>query len=382
MRRMLDEMTESYLARRGKTQFCDKSLGSARAADLLVRIYPQAKFLCLYRHPMDVIRSGLDACPWGLTGYGFEPYAGGSPGNSVLALARYWLDNAMAIAAVERRYPDRCYRVRYEDLVENPDAVMLEAYEFIGVRPAPGVAQACFSRDRELFGPADHKIWATSTIHGDSVGSGESVPAERIPPPIAAPINDLMDRLGYVRIGDDWGTAGRPADPRLPGTVRGTAAPPGALAGGAPADEPGALHASLRAGLEAVDEQFATRWESCATRKVEVVHRATISGGSESRWLVDIDARTVTEADVPADDVDWSIVGSASTWQAVLAGQSNLFAALRHCDLRYCSPYEDSLPIRQRRVMMLADLLGLSSWRAADAPRQDTADRTAVPVPQ
>ena len=25
-----------------------------------------AKFICLHRHPMDVIASGIEACPWGL----------------------------------------------------------------------------------------------------------------------------------------------------------------------------------------------------------------------------------------------------------------------------------------------------------------------------
>jgi hypothetical protein len=384
MRRMLDEMTGSYLARRGKSRFCDKSLGSARCADLLARIYPGAKFLCLYRHPMDMIRSGLDACPWGLSGYGFEPYLGSS-GNSVQALARYWLDNALAIAAAEQRYPERSYRIRYEDLVENPEEVMREVYAFIGVRPAPGVTRTCFSHDREPFGPADHKIWATSMIHGDSVGSGESVPAELIAAPIAASINDLLDRLGYTRIGADWGTAGKPADPRLPGTVRGPAAVPGAAAGSAPADEPGMLPASLRAGLEAADDQFTRRWEPCATGRFEVVSRTAVAGDSELRWLVDIAARTITEEDVPIDDVDWSIVGSASAWKAVIAGQTNLLAATRRCDLRYCSLDEDSIPIRQTRVMMLADLLGLSSWGDTDPAWRDTthhaADRTAAPVP-
>ncbi len=38
IRRMLDEMTWSYLERRGKRLFCDKSLGSARHADLLRQI--------------------------------------------------------------------------------------------------------------------------------------------------------------------------------------------------------------------------------------------------------------------------------------------------------------------------------------------------------
>src|SRR5579859_7922712 len=65
IQRMLDEMTGSYLARRGKRVFCDKSLGSAPHAGLLRQIYPRARFVCLYRHPMDMIGSGLEACLFG-----------------------------------------------------------------------------------------------------------------------------------------------------------------------------------------------------------------------------------------------------------------------------------------------------------------------------
>src|SRR5215469_17608838 len=32
-------------------------------APLLARVYPQARFVCMYRHPMDVIASGVEACP-------------------------------------------------------------------------------------------------------------------------------------------------------------------------------------------------------------------------------------------------------------------------------------------------------------------------------
>ena len=105
MRRTLDEMTGSYLARHGKKRYCDKSLGTARMAELLVRVYPGAKFLCLYRHPMDVIASGLEACPYGLQGYGFDPYIAATPGNAVWALARFWADNVSAIRAAEQQYP-------------------------------------------------------------------------------------------------------------------------------------------------------------------------------------------------------------------------------------------------------------------------------------
>ena len=215
---MLDEMTGSYLARRGKRRFCDKSLGSARYADLLTQIYPGARFVCLYRHPMDVIRSGLEACPWGLNGYGFDQYIAGSPGNAVLALARYWLDNATLIAAVEEAHPGRCHRVRYEDLVGDPEEVMREVVRVPRRRGRRrGSRGRASAGERERFGPADHKIWATSPISADSVGRGESVPAGLIPPQVTAAINELAGELGYLPVDADWGTPGRAADPARSG---------------------------------------------------------------------------------------------------------------------------------------------------------------------
>jgi hypothetical protein len=376
IRRMLDEMTGSYLARRDKRLFCDKSLGSAQFADLLTQIYPGARFLCLYRHPMDVIRSGLDACPWGLTGYGFDNYIVGSPGNAVLALARYWLENATLINRVEQAKPQRCHRIRYEDLVQDPEDVMRDVYEFIGVRPAPGVAQACFSGDRERFGPADHKIWATSKISGDSVGRGESVPAGLILPPVTAAINELAATLGYLPVDADWGAPGRAADPRIPDTIRGRAQ----QSGHAPRSD--ALEECLRSRMEGADGRFESQWETCATEKFLIVSR-TATGG-ETQWLVDAAAGTITVEedadDSQADDdgadddnVTWSILGSPETWEAVLSGQLNLHAALRHNDLRYCPAGTDSPLHSQTRIAMLTNLLGLGAWARAGAARQETA---------
>jgi hypothetical protein len=377
IRRMLDEMTGSYLERRGKRLFCDKSLGSARFADLLTQIYPGARFLCLYRHPMDVIRSGLDACPWGLNGYGFDQYIVESPGNSVLALARYWLDHATLIHEVEMTQPERCHRIRYEDLVEKPEEIMREVYEFIGVQPAPGVARACFSPDRERFGPADHKIWATSEISGDSVGRGESVPVGLIAPPVTAAINELTMKLGYLPVDEGWGTPGHTVDPRVPDAIRALAA---AISGGDPAPESKALEERVRSRIEEADERLADQWKSCAAEKFLIVSRTAT--GRETQWVVDAAVRTITlentaddsETDDPGmdeDDVTWSILGSPQAWEAVLSGQLNLHTALRRNDLRYCPADAASQVISQTRITMLADLLGLGAWARADATGRD-----------
>ena len=262
---------------------------------------------------------------------------------------------------------------------------MREVYEFIGVLPAPGVTRACFSRDRERFGPADHKIWATSEISADSVGRGESVPAGLIVPQVTAAINELAGALGYLAVDSDWGTPGRAADPRVPHTTRGPATPSGGAAPGS-----GALEECLRSRIESTDGWFASQWEMCAAEKFLIVSR-TATGGGETQWLVDIDTRTITvedgadesEADdddgKEDDDVTWSILGSPQTWDAVLGGQLNLHAALRNNDLRYCPAGADNPVVSQTRITMFADLLGLGAWARVAAARQDTAAVSSCP---
>jgi Sulfotransferase family len=372
VRQTMDAMTNSYLARRGKKRYCDKSLGAARFAPLLLRVYPEARFLCLYRHPMDVIASGIEACPWGLSGYGFDAYIAGTPGNAVWALARFWVDSAGVTMAAEEQFAESCHRVRYEDLVTDPEQVAAGVFEFLGVAQQPGISARCFSPERERFGPADYKIWHTSQVTADSVGRGWSVPAGMIPPPVTAMMRELTDKLGYLPVDEKWGTAAVPADLRVtsddsPAAAEGapgSALPQAALVGDA-----------LRAGLSRVDDRFARRWYPRAGESFTAVVTppAGAGGGRESRWRVDMAARTVTGVTAPlggddgdGDDTAWDIVGSAGAWQAVLAGQVNLGVAMRRCELRYCETSEAGPVAADARIGMLADMLGLGpSWWSA-----------------
>ena len=381
IRQTMDRMVGSYLARRGKKRYCDKSLGTAPFAELLLRVYPEAKFLCLYRHPMDVIASAIEACPWGLNGYGFDPYIATTPGNAVMAVARFWVDHAAATLAVEEQFADRCLRVRYEDLVAEPESVAAQVFEFLDAAPAPGISEACFSAERERFGPADYKIWFTTKISSESVGRGWSTPPAMIAPPILAAMNDLAGKLGYLPVDDEWGTKEPPRDLRVP--VVSEPEPKASTA--ASADEPLASHVAdrstaghlpaaqptesellgerLRAGVLDAAEQRSSRWERHASETFVAVWIPTDPHQPAEHWLVNLSEGTVSFAGPSAQEhSDWDIVGAAEAWQQVMSGRLNFNVALRACQLRYCDGDESSPLASAARISILAALLGITGW--------------------
>ena len=130
---VVDSTFGDYLRRRGKRRWCDKSLNASLVAEYFLELYGETKFICLYRHAMDVINSGIEASPWGLHGYGFDPYARASSSNMPAALASYWLDNTLNTIAFEERHPEVCIRVHYEKLVTSPGEEADRIFDFLGV---------------------------------------------------------------------------------------------------------------------------------------------------------------------------------------------------------------------------------------------------------
>lgn len=378
IRHTMDLMVGSYLARRGKRRYCDKSLGTARFAELLNRVYPEAKFLCLYRHPMDVIASGIEACPWGLNGYGFDPYIAGTPGNAVFALSRFWADNAAEIIAAEERFPEACHRVRYEDMVTDPEDTAQRIFSFLGVAAVPGISDRCFTPDRERFGPADYKIWHTSGITTGSVGRGWSIPMGMIAPQVLEQVNELTRKLDYVPVDDQWGTARVPADLRIDSTALAVPEPPrmtGKLGMSEivhPAQNgqkpPIAEHVGIRLtdALARLDDRLTHRWGKYLTESFGLIITPRIGEAEHGRWRVDLATRAIRPADGSADDTQWDVIGSADAWENVLRGEINLSVALRRCELRYCDAGDAGPVAADSRIGMFADLLGLTSWPSAE----------------
>jgi hypothetical protein len=224
----VESLMATYLQQSGKSRWCDKSLSNVAHLELLASAWPDARFLVLHRHCMDFILSGLEAQPWGLTDYGFSEFSVKAPGDDVTALAAYWIDRSTKMLRFEERAPERCLRIRYEDLVSKTDDVVSGLWAFLGTEPLVDAVQQAFSGPHDGSGPADYKVWYTSRVHGDSVGHGARVPPDRIRGPVRRSVNELLDELGYTdRVDAGWGSGGlvaldggsvvRPGVPEVPG---------------------------------------------------------------------------------------------------------------------------------------------------------------------
>jgi hypothetical protein len=366
IRDTVDGIYGRYLRRRGKRRWCDKSLGSHHEAELAARLYPEAKFICLYRHCMDVIASGVEACPWGLHRFGFDGVAAQYPGNSVTAVGSYWLAAVRSIMAFESSHPDACHRVRYEDLVTAPEETAAAIFSFIGVEPVPDIARACFQTPHEGNGPGDEEIWFTSGITADSVGRGVRVPAAGLVPEVRQGVNEMLGRLGYLTVDDEWNALVGRVDVRAD-AAEGEQVPAGGRAG--PSGEPEAVVRAIGDRLRSrSDDELAEAcaiWPAVAGQTVAIVAESTNGDHAELRWGFPALAgglhrpATSPADDGPAGKPVCTIIADPATWHALLSGETNLVIELTAGRLR-CTNRRDGHRIRSDEIHATGWLLGLA----------------------
>jgi hypothetical protein len=351
VRDTVDDIYGRYLQRRGKRRWCDKSLGSHQQAELAARLYPEAKFICLYRHCMDVIASGVQACPWGLHRFGFDGFAAHNTGNSVAAIGSYWLATVQSIMAFEEKHPEACHRVRYEDLVAAPEPTAAAIFSFLGAEPAPGITQACFETPHEGNGPGDEEIWFTGGITADSVGCGVRVPVAALGPQVRQPVNEVLARLRYRLIDDEWNaTVGR-VDLRADAGQSDSAADgDGKWRRGESAAAARSIEDRLRSRPDHDLIEASTVWPAVAGQTVTIIVEGADGDHAALQWT--FAGETMTNSSC-------TIIAGPSAWNALLNGETNLVTELTTGRLR-CVNRRDRHRLRSDEVHAIGWLLGLT----------------------
>lgn len=372
-REIVDRLFARYLARRGKPRWCDKSLDSFVHAELLLQIYPEAKFLCLYRHCMDVIASGVEACPWGLSRFGFDSFVAQNPGNNVAAIGSYWLSCAQGIMPFEEKHPGSCHRVRYEDMVTSPEEFTADILKFLGCEQMPGITQACFNTAHEGNGPGDEKLWFTTKVTSDSMGRGVSVPAAALPSPLRSRINEVLAKLDYRIVDTEWNAAVGPFDPRADTGAESEASNDHQVREG------GKVKAAMRAIKDRLGSwpevelsEVTTGWPTLAGQSIEIIAQHDTEH-ARLRWA--FPARPDGSPAKPADHSDQAddrepvavFIADPDTWHSLLEGATNVVTELGAGRLR-CVNRRDGHRIRSDELHALAVLLGISRIPVARTP--------------
>ncbi len=155
------------------------------------------RFLCLQRHGLDVVLS-LEELVKKTGGYVEElhTYLRRYP-EPYEAFARAWVDVAQQLADLVDT-DELSMAIRYEDLVDDPEAVLRQVLAFVD-EPWDDqlIARALDQTGGVGFG--DWKTYAKSTIDRSSVGRYRSLPTP-VRSHLAAICNPTLERLGYDRV--------------------------------------------------------------------------------------------------------------------------------------------------------------------------------------
>lgn len=196
----LDTIMNEYASRAGKSIWAEKSVSSVDCIDTLEAVFPDARLIYLYRRAPDVMASCAQAAQRHQGTFGFEPYVARAPDNVVDGLADYWLDKTRRALDAEDRLANPQMRLRYEDLVRNPQAILAQLFAFLDLPLPAGMLDSIFSTPH-VVGPGDSKILSTARIHADSIGHGARLALATLSAERCRDIDTLHERLGYPPLG-------------------------------------------------------------------------------------------------------------------------------------------------------------------------------------
>jgi hypothetical protein len=184
LRQMVQDVFAFYAKTQSKPRWIDKTPNYARILPFIDNLFNQnALYLIVVRHPFDCILSLQTK--FHETRYG-DPdldFSVKHYGNDLCGWAKYWREMNERLHVWRKANWERCYVIRYEDLVSNPEKRLAEVLDFLAVDRVPGdTSQMC----REAFagnhahGYGDGKIRSTHTVHDHSVRKWKNWTPEQI----------------------------------------------------------------------------------------------------------------------------------------------------------------------------------------------------------
>lgn len=206
-RNTVNSLMRGFISRKGKSVWCDKSTMNIKRLEILTKVFPDARFICLYRNCLDFVYSYISVSKLGFMEE-VAAYIQKNPLNFVSAIGDSWIDRTGAIFDFEASSKAKCCRVTYESLVSDSIGVLKGLFNFLELEWDDGLLDRVFLNNEKGPIEGDVKFQFSSKISTDSVGQGASIPLTYLSKLKIEKINTLLDKLGYPLI-DIVGHPGR-----------------------------------------------------------------------------------------------------------------------------------------------------------------------------
>lgn len=203
VRQIVSGIMTNYISAKNKKIWCEKSPRNLLFLKIIKEVFPDAKYICLHRHAMDVVYSCLEASRLSLMPEQLN-YVCQNSGSIVGAMVQNWVEKNRQILEFEQEHKAQCYQIKYESYVLNPVETLQPMFEFLGVTWDNSLLDSVFCVPHDL-GPEDPKVAYSNQIRKDSIGKGAQVDTLRIPPHLMKEMNQLLTTLNYPVVDKDWG---------------------------------------------------------------------------------------------------------------------------------------------------------------------------------
>jgi len=332
-REIVGRIMGSYAARSGKRIWCDKSIDNLHHLDLLPRVFPDARFICLYRDSLDVVYSCLECSRQGFMEE-LAPYAARRLDNLITAMIAAWIDHTGVVLEFEQQFPERCFRIRYEDLVSAPEDSLRPLLAFIGVEWEYGLLDAVFSTQHDPGG-GDQKIEFSRRIDASRVGSGQRLYLAEVPEDRRRKVDELSAKLSYPPLAARRKLSGK-ADTSADAAEAGRPGGDGAGAANAAGSSSDDHRSTERAGAggpggvrqfftEILQRRLRERAELAAA--IQGSCRIVLEGQGGGQWTLDFTGDALS-IDATGGAADCSVILGVADFEDIVAGRANPMVSL------------------------------------------------------
>ncbi|HET6975214.1 MAG TPA: sulfotransferase, partial [Pyrinomonadaceae bacterium] len=202
VRAVVDAFMQRYARAKGKQMWCEKTTENLQYLKLLSDVFPDAKYICLYRNCMDVVHSSIECSRLGFLPE-LVPYVQKRPDNLVAAMVESWVEKTTKLLEFELAHPSQSFRIKYETLVVEPLQTLPAMFAGLGLDWDENILNAVFLTEHDQ-GSGDTKIRFTKKVNTDSIGRGSTISRSNIPDELLGKMNQLLARLEYPIMGNDW----------------------------------------------------------------------------------------------------------------------------------------------------------------------------------